>query len=126
MQHARHAGSGFDPTTIARVVHEAVRAFKVARGEDELPPWERAPAWMHDASLTAVRDRLADPDAPPSAQHEAWLAEKEAAGWRYGPVKDAEARTHPLMIPYAELPVAERQKDALIQAVVDALARAPD
>lgn len=49
-------------------------------------------------------------------------AEKQAAGWRYGAVKNAEAKTHPLMVPYAELPAAERRKDALIQTIVDALA----
>jgi len=111
-----------DAQLIARVAHEAVRAYKQALSQDTLPAWEEAPAWMHEASLAAVRDRLADPDAPPSAQHEAWLAEKQAAGWRYGAVKDAEAKTHPLMVPYEALPEAERRKDALIQAIVDALA----
>ena len=107
---------------IARVAHEAMRAYKRALGEDEIPAWDEAPDWMHESTLTAVRDRLADPDAPPSAQHEAWMVEKRSAGWRHGPVKDAEAKTHPMMIPYEELPDTERRKDALIQAVIDALA----
>ena len=124
---ARHDDSGHggapdtDPAAIARVAHEAVRAYKQALGQDVLPPWDDAPEWMHEATLVAVKDRLTNPTAPPSAQHEAWLAQKQAAGWRYGKVKDAEAKTHPLMVPYAELPDAERRKDALIQTVVDAL-----
>jgi len=117
------SGAAPDPAVIARVAHEAVRAYKQALGQDALPPWDEAPAWMHEASLAAVRDRLAAPGAPPSAQHEAWLAEKRAAGWRYGEIKDPEARTHPLMVAYDELPEVERRKDALIQAIVDALAR---
>lgn len=114
-------GQQADAAVIARVVHESVRAYKEALGQDALPPWDEAPAWMHESSLTAVRDRLANPDATPSAQHEAWLADKRAAGWRHGEVKDAEAKTHPLMVPYNDLPEVERRKDVLIQAVVDAL-----
>ena len=108
---------------IARVAHEAVRAYKKALGEEEIPGWDEAPDWMHESTLTAVRDRLADPDAPPSAQHEAWMAEKHAAGWRHGLVNDPAAKTHPMMVPHEELPDTERRKDTLIQAVVDALIR---
>lgn len=110
-----------DLETIARVAHEAVRAYKQARGEDVPPPWEEAPAWMHESTHAAVAARIEDPQAPPSTQHDAWLEEKQAAGWRYGPVKDPEAKTHPLMVAYDELPTSERRKDLLIQSVVDAL-----
>lgn len=105
----------------ARVMHEAIRAYAQAIGEDELPAWAEAPQWMREASREAVEDRLAHPDVPPSAQHEAWMARKRAAGWRYGEAKDARAMTHPSLRPYDELPEAERRKDALVQAIVDAV-----
>lgn len=108
---------------IAAVAHESVRAYKEALGQEAPPAWQQAPEWMQEATRQAVTARLGDADAPPSVQHEAWLEEKRANGWCYGPVKDPDQKTHPLMVPYEELPDSERRKDALIQAVVDALGR---
>jgi hypothetical protein len=36
-------------------------------------------------------------------EHALWKEEREAAGWRYGPVKDAENKTNPLLVDYSEL-----------------------
>jgi hypothetical protein len=39
-------------------------------------------------------------------------------GWTYGQVKGAHAKTHPCCVPYEELPVEQRRKDALFKAIV--------
>lgn len=111
-----------DPDTIARVVHEAVRGYKAGLGEDALPGWDEAPDWQRESTRAAVQFRLAHPDPAPAAQHDQWMREKQAAGWRWGPDKDLDAKTHPLLVPYDRLPDTERRKDALIAAVVQALA----
>ena len=41
--------------------------------------------------------------------------------WSYGEVKDAEAKTHPCLIPYDQLPEFQKAKDKLFVAIVDAL-----
>jgi hypothetical protein len=69
-----------------------------------------------------VRWRLANPDAPASAQHEQWKADKLASGWTWGEVKDGVRKTHPLLIPYDRLPAVELAKDALVVAVIVSLA----
>ena len=106
---------------IAHVMHEAVRAWQAANGEKPAPPWSRAAQWMKRSSIEAVKWRLANPNAPASAQHDQWLEEKRAAGWRWGKIKDGAKKTHPLMVPYSKLPEADRRKDALVAAVIDAL-----
>lgn len=107
---------------IARVVHESLRAWAIANGQVAYPPWMRAPRWMKDSTIKSVLFALNNPDAPASAQHEQWMAQKRADGWVFGPVKDPEKKTHPLLIAYAQLPEVERKKDALLNAVVRALA----
>lgn len=108
--------------TIARVCHEANRAYCATIGDLSQLPWDDAPQWQRESAIAGVEFSVAHPDAPPSASHESWLAEKERTGWRYGPVKDAEKKEHPCFVPYDELPLDQRRKDALFVAIVRALA----
>lgn len=106
----------------ARAAHEANRAYCLALGDDSQAPWETAPEWVRESSRAGVRVALGG--ATPAAQHEAWCAHKRADGWVHGLVKDAGLKTHPCLLPYAELPEAQRRKDALYQDVVRAMAQA--
>lgn len=60
-------------------------------------------------------------EASASDQHDAWSETKFKEGWVYGEVKDAEAKTHPCLVPYDELPVEQRAKDTLFANVVFSL-----
>jgi hypothetical protein len=106
---------------IAQVMHEAVRAWQSANGQTPAPPWGRAPKWMKEASAASVAWSIANPDAAASAQHDQWLSTKKADGWTFGKKKDGKKKTHPMMVPYAQLPEMERRKDALVNALVKAL-----
>ena len=106
---------------IAKVCHEANRAYCESIGDTSQPKWEDAPAWQCESAIKGVDFSLSNPDANPSASHESWLAEKQATGWKYGPVKDPDKKEHPCFVPYDELPAEQRAKDHLFQAVVRAL-----
>ena len=43
--------------------------------------------------------------------HEVWAQTRIAQGWSYGPERDDAAKKHPCLIPYEELPEAEREYD---------------
>lgn len=107
---------------IARVCHEANRAYCATIGDDSQVPWEDVHGWQRDSAIKGVRFAIENPTAPASAQHDAWLADKRAAGWTYGPTKNPERREHPCMVPYDQLPEEQRRKDALFKAIVNALA----
>lgn len=111
-----------DEQVIARVCHEANRALCEAFGDHSQKPWGEAEQWQRDSAVRGVRFALDNPEAPPSAQHEAWLADKVADGWTYGPVKDAAAKYHPCCVPYEKLPPEQKAKDYVFKAVVRALA----
>lgn len=110
-----------DIELIARMCHEVNKAWCEATGDYSQKSWEEAPLWQQESAIAGVKFRLANPDAPASTQHDSWLEDKIQAGWTYGPVKDAGAKTHPCILPYHELPEFEKRKDALFVAVVTAL-----
>lgn len=105
---------------IARVTHEANRALQLIEG-DPAPSieWDRAPKWQRDSAIDGVVNALAG--ASPEQSHENWLRFKREDGWRYGPVKDPAAKTHPCMVPYERLPENQRVKDHLFTAIVRTL-----
>lgn len=106
---------------IARVCHEANRAYCVAHGDTSQPSWDEAPEWQKASARNGVIHALSNPDATPEDSHKSWLRAKEAEGWIYGEIKDPEKKQHPCFRPYAELPADQRKKDELFLAVVRAL-----
>lgn len=103
---------------IARVAHEANRAYCTAIGDDSQVSWFESPAWQRDSAIAGVRAIHLNPAGTPEQSHEGWLEHKNAEGWVWGPVKDPDFKTHPCMLPYAELPAAQRAKDHIFRAVV--------
>lgn len=106
---------------VARVCHEANRAWCEANGDMSQKPWDQAEQWQRDSAIKGVKFRQDNPDAPDSAQHDAWCADKLAGGWVFGEEKDAAKKTHPCLVPFEQLPFVQRAKDALFCAVVDSL-----
>lgn len=107
---------------IAKTCHEANRALCLAFGDHSQLAWEHAPEWQRESAVSGVKFCIANPDAPPSANHDSWMAEKIAAGWICGAVKDADAKTHPCIVPYDQLPPDQKAKDYVFKAIVGALA----
>jgi RyR domain len=109
---------------IATVCHETNRAYCTSIGDNSQKPWLEAEQWQRDSAIEGVRYALANPTAPASAQHDAWLADKERDGWKFGPVKEADKKEHPCFVPYEQLPVEQKTKDYLFKAVVTAFVQA--
>lgn len=113
---------------VAKVAHEANRAYCQTIGDNSQPNWETAPGWQRQSAIRGVEFHVQQHNAgtvpSPSASHDSWLAEKREAGWKYGPVKDPEKKEHPCYIPYEGLPLEQRLKDYLFGAVVSAFIKA--
>ena len=107
---------------IAHIVHEANRAYCQTIGDNSQPSWEEAPKWQRDSAWKGVDGILTRRIQTPEDAHRSWLAEKAQTGWTYGAVKDAERKTHPCFVPYAELPAEQQAKDAIFFAIVKACA----
>ncbi|HXE63208.1 MAG TPA: RyR domain-containing protein [Bryobacteraceae bacterium] len=106
---------------IAKTAHEVNRAYCSATGDDTQKSWEEADQWQRDSAIKGVQFAIDNPDLTPADQHDAWTADKIANGWRYGTVKDADAKRHPCLVSYDALPEFQRTKDYLFRAVVKSL-----
>lgn len=107
---------------IAHICHAANAELCWSQGDTSQPMWEDAPDWQKQSALNGVKFNLDNPDAPASASHDNWLAEKERDGWKYGSVKDPDKKEHPCYVPYEQLPPEQQAKDHLFKAIVAALA----
>jgi len=112
---------------IAKVCHEANRALtdiigKAAGNVPPQPSWEMAPTDMREGCMKGVTFAMLNPNASPEDLHTEWCRDKLANGWRFGEERSEMLKTHPALRPYADLPLAQRKKDALFRAIVKALA----
>lgn len=115
--------NGFDVGRIARVAHEANRAYCEMIGDESQPSWDFAPEWQRDSARNGVTAHLGG-NLTPQQSHEAWFRQKELEGWMYGPAKNVMRKQHPCMVPYDQLPVEQRRKDYIFKAVVEAFKNA--
>jgi hypothetical protein len=105
----------------AALSHEANRLYCLSIGDSSQPHWEDAPDWQKKSALLGVTYRITAQDWTPDRSHASWMDEKVHDGWTYGDVKDPIKKTHPCMVPYEQLPEAQRVKDSIFGIVVWAL-----
>src|SRR5690349_14301267 len=105
---------------IAKVAHEANRAYCEGLNDGSQVRWEDAPLWQQRSAMNGVAFHQMNPDAGPEASHESWLREKARDGWTYGAVKDPARKQHPCFVPFDLLPVEQQLKDHLFRAIVHA------
>jgi hypothetical protein len=104
----------------ARAAHEANLVYCLALGDSSQKHWEETPESIQQGTKAGVEAALSG--ATPEQLHQLWCAGKYRDGWKHGPKKDLEKKTHPNLTAYSNLPIAERRKDALYQATVRAVA----
>ncbi|RKR86941.1 TrkA family protein [Micromonospora pisi] len=125
---------------LARVIHESYVAARHRRGErpEETPalvPWERLPETLRVANRAQAEDfgsklrelgcalsprvgpgeeyTLAEPEIERLAvlEHERWVRERTANGWRYGEPRDDARRLHPAIGPWESLGAEMRARN---------------
>ena len=107
---------------LARIAHEVNRAWCEFNGDTSQPAWDDAPEWQRSSAINGMAFHRANPNAGDSASHDSWMAEKVAAGWVHGNVKDPDASppTHPCIVPFEELPRDQQFKDRLFRTIAHA------
>jgi len=106
-----------------RLNHALRREVARIFGDGTVPPdWDDAPEWMHAESARSARKLLENPGMMAEEEHDRWMRQKIADGWTQGPVRDDEAKIHPSLLPFDQLPPGERLKDLLRVSLAGSLA----
>lgn len=107
-------------SVIAPVVHEAVRAYQIVTGTPKpCVHWDEAAEWERQSTRLSVRAAL--DGVTPAEQHQQWMEQRQAEGWRWGPVRDAENKLNPALVPYEDLSEDQRRLDVLRNMIVRSL-----
>lgn len=106
---------------IAQTAHEANRAYCQSLGDYSQVGWDDAPRWQQQSCLSGVAMHVDGKKVHPGDSHKHWLKDKEAAGWKYGKVKDVAKKEHPCFVPFGQLPADQKAKDFIFCAVVSTL-----
>lgn len=105
---------------LCEYAHEANRIYCESIGDRSQKPWHLAEQWQRSATRAGVLHAIDYPASGPQQSHAAWSKEKLDAGWKYGPIKDAEKKEHPCLVAYEDLPEEQRLKDVIFQTMVRA------
>ena len=111
-------------TLIARraaFVYEGARLAAIAANAPIVPePWcEREDDFR--LQFLDVIERQCGPlrSESPEELHGSWMQAYFTNGWVYGEIRDTDARTHPDLVPYAQLGQLEQDKDSVFVALCD-------
>ena len=105
----------------SRFIYDAARLAAQAADAPIVPvPWdEREDAFREQFRPVIERQCSEQRSRSPEELHGSWMQSYFAMGWVYGEVYDREKKTHPDLVPYAELGQLERDKDAVFIALCE-------
>lgn len=102
-------------------VYEGARLAAIAARAPIIPaPWsEREDAFRSQFRHVIERQCGEQRSHSPEELHGSWMQAYFAMGWVYGPEYSRENKTHPDLVPYAQLGQLERDKDAVFAALCE-------
>lgn len=102
---------------VAHVAYELNRTLRRIEGQKDLGAWKDKSALEKEPLIQVVTSMARHNRFPmhgnPREQHDNWVYSKLSNGWKYGPVEDAVAKTHPNMRPWDALSPMEQLKDVI-------------
>ena len=105
----------------ARFVYNAARLAAEAANAPVIPvPWDEREEAFRTQFLDVIERQCGEQRSrSPEELHGSWMQAYCAMGWVYGAEYDREAKTHPDLVPYADLGQLERDKDAVFVALCE-------
>ena len=105
----------------AKFVYEGARLAAIADGAPIVPDsWDDREEAFKTQFLEVIQ-RQCGPlrSGSPEELHGSWMQAYVEMGWVYGDIYDRNAKTHPDMVPYAQLGQLEQDKDGVFVALCE-------
>jgi len=105
----------------AEFVYNAARLAAIAAEAPVIPvPFAEREQPFRDQFYEVIERQMGpNRSASPEELHGSWMQSYITMGWTYGEVYDREVKTHPDLVPYAQLGQLERDKDAVFVALCE-------
>ena len=105
----------------AQFVYDAARLAAIAANAPIVPElWEDREEAFKAQFREVIERQMGDQRSrSPEELHGSWMQAYFAMGWKYGPERCTEAKTHPDLVPYADLQQQEQDKDAVFVALCE-------
>ena len=105
----------------AEFVYEGARIAAMAARAPIVPaPWGEREQAFRDQFLKVIERQCGDQRSrSPEELHGSWMQAYFSMGWVYGTEYSREKKTHPDLVPYADLGQLERDKDSVFVALCD-------
>ena len=105
----------------AEFVYNAARLAAIAAQAPIVPVlWNEREAAFRNQFLEVIERQCGEHRSnSPEELHGSWMQSYISMGWKYGDVYDRENKTHPDLVPYAQLGQLERDKDAVFIALCE-------
>ena len=105
----------------AEFIYNAARLAAIAANAPIIPvQWsEREPAFKLQFLNVIERQCSDQRSMSPEELHGSWMQAYLTMGWVYGETYSRDSKTHPDLVPYAQLGQLERDKDAVFVALCE-------
>ncbi len=106
----------------AMVINETLRGWRMAIGDEVIDTWADAAQAQRDIHIASIDWYMESPQSTAKAFHDQWRAWMYDNGWTWGEARDVEAKKHPLIVPWDDLPPLQQIKTRLCVAVMSIMA----
>lgn len=105
----------------AKFVYEAARLAAESALAPIVPDsWDEREEAFRTQFLDVIERQMSERrSGSPEELHGSWMQAYFAMGWKFGESYSRQAKTHPDLVPYAELGRLERDKDAIFVALCE-------
>lgn len=105
----------------AKFVYEAARLAAQAASAPIVPDeWEKREEPFKKQFCEVIERQCGEQRSKsPEELHGSWMQSYITMGWKYGEKYDRENKTHPDLVPYAELEQREQDKDSVFVALCE-------
>ena len=105
----------------AKFVYDAARLAAIAADAPVIPvPWDEREQAFTDQFLEVIERQCGEQrSCSPEELHGSWMQAYLTMGWVYGEEYNRENKTHPDLVPYADLEQREQDKDAVFVSLCE-------